>query len=202
MNGKHKTVWLKAGLLTAAALFLTLYNIWNACHASQAAEAAVAAIQTQPAVPFNQQSTAQQQPVPAWVLDPEMEMPTKEIDGALYIGTLEIPALALTLPVINQWSYPDLKLAPCRYQGSAYLDDLIIAAHNYQGHFGRLKELEPGDEVCFSDLAGNTFCYSVLNTELLAARDLEEMETGDWDLTLFTCTPDGQSRLTVRCERI
>jgi sortase A len=25
------------------------------------------------------------------------------------------------------------------------------------------------------------------------------MESGDWDLTLFTCTTGGQSRITVRC---
>lgn len=27
------------------------------------------------------------------------------------------------------------------------------------------------------------------------------MITGDWDLTLFTCTPGGQLRIAVRCIR-
>ena len=30
---------------------------------------------------------------------------------------------------------------------------------------------------------------------------VEEMEAGEWDLTLFTCTPDSRSRVTVRCVR-
>ncbi len=32
--------------------------------------------------------------------------------------------------------------------------------------------------------------------------DVEEMITGDWDLTLFTCTLGGQTRVTVRCQLI
>ena len=45
---------------------------------------------------------------------------------------------------MESWSYPKLKVAPCRYRGSAYLDDLIIAAHNYDRHFGRINTLLPG----------------------------------------------------------
>ena len=29
----------------------------------------------------------------------------------------------------------------------------------------------------------------------------EDMLAGDWDLTLFTCTPGAQNRLAVRCLR-
>ena len=28
---------------------------------------------------------------------------------------------------------------------------------------------------------------------------VQEMTDGDWDLTLFTCTVGGKSRVTVRC---
>ena len=31
---------------------------------------------------------------------------------------------------------------------------------------------------------------------------LSSMEEGDWDLTLFTCTIGGKTRITVRCARI
>ena len=34
-----------------------------------------------------------------------------------------------------------------------------------------------------------------------AAVQVEDMITGDWDLTLFTCTPGGQLRIAVRCLR-
>ena len=57
---------------------------------------------------------------PEYLRNPEMEMPVEEIEGNGYIGLLEIPALGLSLPVMSEWSYPNLKLAPCRYSGSAY----------------------------------------------------------------------------------
>ena len=129
---------------------------------------------------------------------PEGEMPVIEIDGYDYIGVLQIPSLDLTLPVISDWSYPALQIAPCRYEGSAYDGGMVIAGHNFDSHFGKLSQLESGDEIKFIDLSGNTFTYAVAETEVLEATAIEEMVTGGWDLTLFTCTLSGQTRFTVR----
>lgn len=122
--------------------------------------------------------------------------------GVDYIGTLEIPALGLSLPIISEWSYPNLKLSPCRYQGSAYTDDLVLAGHNYPSHFGSLKNLYADDEIIFTDIDGNKFNYVVVEQEVLAATAIEEMSSGNWDLTLFTCTIGGKSRMAIRCVRI
>src|SRR5699024_11741520 len=54
---------------------------------------------------------------------------------------------------------------PCRYVGSAYLDNLIIAGHNYWGHFGALHRLLAGDKIQFTDAAGNQFSYVVSRVE-------------------------------------
>ena len=137
--------------------------------------------------------------LPEFIRYPAMEMPTVTIKGEAYIGTLRIPTLNLELPVISQWSYPGLKLAPCRYLGSAYQENLIIAAHNYKAHFGRIKSLEIGAPVAFTDVDGNHFHYVVEEIETLSATAREEMQAGGWPLTLFTCTPGGQSRIAVRC---
>ena len=115
---------------------------------------------------------------------------------------LSIPALELELPVVSAWSDDGLKLAPCRYSGTAYLDNLVIAGHNYASHFGRLASLTQGDEVRFTDGDGNLFLYTVAARDTLPGTAVEEMEAGEWDLTLFTCTMDGQSRVTIRCERV
>ena len=128
-------------------------------------------------------------------------MPTVSFDGNDYIGRVDIPSLGLSLPVISEWSYPRLKIAPCRYTGSAYLDNLIIAAHNYSSHFGNLNRLNTGDTVTFTDVDGNQFTYAVSLIEDLPGTAIEEMQAGEWDLTLFTCTLGGRSRVTVRCER-
>jgi len=136
----------------------------------------------------------------AYMRNPEIPMPEVEYEGRTYIGVLNIPALKLELPVISQWSYPSLKIAPCRYEGSAYLNNLVIAAHNYAAHFGKLKKLSPGDGVSFTDMDGNVFRYQVEAIETLAPTAIEEMTSGEYDLTLFTCTPGGKCRLTVRCK--
>ena len=192
-------------LLIAAALSLSGYNLWEGRRAAEAARQALEAMETIEAQTETEAERAPEQPepsVPEYILHPEMEMPTVEIDGVEYIGTLTIPALGLELPIVSTWSDALLNLAPCRYTGSAYLGDLIIAGHNYRGHFGSLYRLAPGDAVQFTDTAGNVFSYGVSEIQELPGTALEEMEAGDWDLTLFTCTLSSASRVTIRCQRI
>lgn len=43
---------------------------------------------------------------------------TVEAGGKEYLGILSIPSLGLELPVLSDWSYPDLRKTPCRYTGS------------------------------------------------------------------------------------
>ena len=189
-------------LLIAAALSLTAYNLWEDQRATAAAQQALAAMKAQ-SEPKGTKSTEElEAAIPEYVRNPNMEMPVVEIDGIEYIGTLEISALELELPVISTWSDALLDCAPCRYVGSAYLGDLIIAGHNCRGHFGALHRLLPGDVVQFTDAAGNRFSYTVSQIEELPGSAVEEMEAGDWDLTLFTCTLSRTSRTTIRCERL
>ena len=193
-------------LLLAAALFLTAYNLWSDEMASISANMALEQLNTDvqentsmvlPALPSGK--SLEEAYIPDYILNPEMDMPEEDVDGQKYIGVLRIPDLSLELPVISNWSYPNLKNAPCRYAGSAYMNNMVIAAHNYYSHFGHLKDLSPGDEVTFTDVDGNVFQYEVSALEILSPFAVEEMTSGDWDLTLFTCTVGGLSRVTVRC---
>ena len=129
------------------------------------------------------------------------ENPPKEFQQMVFRRQLEL-ALELELPVISQWDYPALKVAPCRYSGSLYQDNLIICAHNYASHFGKLKELQPGDTVLFTDMDEHVVTFQVVERETLNPMDAEGMEAGDWDLALFTCTIGGQTRVTIRLERV
>ena len=132
--------------------------------------------------------------------DPNMDMPEKEVNGLYYIATLSVPALNLNLPVNTKWNYSNLKKSPCRYSGSAYTDNLIICAHNYNIHFGKIKYLHVGDSVILTDMDGRVFRYEVTEMESLEPYAAEQMKSGDWDLTLFTCTVGGGARVTVRCK--
>jgi sortase A len=124
------------------------------------------------------------------------------IDGETYIGVLRIPALNLSLPVMNDWSYDRLKISPCRYSGSAEDNTMVIAAHNYRRHFGSIHLLPYGSEMTFTDADGNTILYAIAEIETLEATDIKGMSASDYDLTLFTCTYGGAARLAVRCDRL
>ncbi len=130
------------------------------------------------------------------------EMDMIELDGYLYIGVVSVPSLGLKLPVMSKWSYPGLHISPGRYFGSVFTNDLVICGHNYDAHFGGLKNLKAGDEVYFTDVHGNVYSYEVIALETLMPTDIEQMTEGEWDLTLFTCTWGGASRVTVRCGRV
>lgn len=182
-------------LLIAAALCFIIYNLYEEHRAREQSGQVLDALQEY--IPGSDQNDDTS--MPDYMLNPDMEMPTQTIDGIDYIGVLEIPSLNLELPVISQWSYPNLRIAPCRYSGSAYSGGLVIAAHNYDSHFGRLKTLQTDDEVIFTDIDGNTFTYKVAVMEILEPLATEEMKSEEWDLSLFTCTIGGRSRVTVRC---
>jgi len=129
------------------------------------------------------------------------EMTVKKIDGFEYIGFVGIPKLGLELPVMSDWSEYRLKVAPCRYSGDLYDDDLVIMAHNYKVHFKNLDKLQAGDTVTFTDMDAVTTEYQVAALDMLHETDIEQMTAGEYDLTLFTCSYSGSSRITVRCDR-
>lgn len=150
-----------------------------------------------------------EQPLPADTVnlpdDPEKiptEMATVKVDGYDCIGVLSVPVLDLELPVLTDWSYAKLKKAPCHYYGTYYEKDFVIAAHNYQSHFGKLSELQPKDLILFTDVSGTVYCYEVALLETLPGNATEEMIASGFDLSLYTCTPGGASRVTVRCNII
>lgn len=191
MNGKRGSVAIALGLLLIVlALCLSGYNLYEQYQAERAAASAMEQLDL--AEPMAEM-------VPDYILDPTMEMPTQTIDGWEYIGLLEIPVLSLSLPVISVWSDDALNVAPCRYSGSAYTGDMILAAHNYSAYFAGLDTLVVGDAVIFTDIDGNVFSYTVAAQELLSGTAVEQMQSGEWDLTLFTCNYSGRSRVTVRC---
>ena len=194
MKANRGTVWINAGLLLiAAALFLSAYNERESHEARDSARQVIAQLCDELPTEAGEPTT---------LPDVRREMPVKTINGRDYIGVLSIPSLELELPVISQWDYPALKVAPCRYSGSLYQDNLIICAHNYASHFGKLKELQPGDIVLFTDMDEHVVTFQMVERETLNPMDTEGMEAGDWDLTLFTCTYGGRKRVTVRCSLV
>ena len=140
-----------------------------------------------------------QKPV-ALLTEEDKKMTEVEIDGNLYIGYLSIPALNMELPIMSDWSYAQLQIAPCRYHGSIRGEDLVLMAHNYRSHFGYINRLELGDQVIFTDMDGKTTVYTVVGQDILDPSAVEVITAGEYDLPLFTCTYGGASRITVYCD--
>jgi sortase A len=180
------------GLLVLSAVLLFLHNVSEDMRASEAALRIADAL------------TARIEDGAAPADGGEAESDSAEtiaLDGERYIGVLRIPALDLALPVMRDWSYEKLKISPCRYSGDIADDTMVIAAHNYRRHFGKIHTLPEGSELRFTGVDGSTIRYAIAKTEKLEATDIEGMSESAYDLTLFTCTYGGVARLAVRCNR-
>ncbi|MDO4324245.1 MAG: sortase [Lachnospiraceae bacterium] len=194
-------------LLIAAALLLVLYNLRENDRAGRASAEIVKKLEEtiDNDGPDALKDDGADQDAAGTGAEQGQELPTVEIDGYQYIGILEIPCLSLKLPVMAEWDYERLKISPCRYSGSCYLDDMVICAHNYAKHFSPVKWLEIGEEVYFITVDGRVNRYQVSNRETVQPTAVEEMIDNTreaWDLTLFTCNTSGLTRCAVRCERI
>ena len=193
-------------VLILSALLLLLYNRYEDANAGQEAESLLASVEaaisaqamdtTAATAPNRPDASEVPAPTP---LDPEM--PVVMLDGYEYVGYVEIPTLGLKLPVMSEWDYTRLKVAPCRQFGSSRTDDLVIAAHNYESHFGHLKDLSVGDTVTFTDMDGIVNTYCVEKIETLNPNEVDAVQNSGYDLVLYTCTKGGKTRVTVFCDR-
>jgi sortase A len=189
-------------LLIAGALLLFLRNNTEADQASKSSASTLGKLVEQ------MEATTPSEPTPV-IQIPEVlltqedtQMDEVYVDELPCIGYLTIPKLELVLPILSTWDYDMLQVAPCRYYGSVTGNDLVLMAHNYQSHFGNISMLETDDRLFFTDVNGITIEYSVIAQDVLSPFSVEEMISGDFDLTLFTCTYGGQSRVTIYCDRV
>lgn len=206
-NNVWKIMVAAGTMLIVSALFLCLYNIRESNQALENSKQIIGVLKEQIPEPQTDNKSEplseykQEDLFSYYEQDDAQLMPTIEYDGKIYCGYITIPSLEIELPVLNEWSYLNLKLSPCCYSGSIYENNMILAAHNYSSHFGQIKKLNSDDEIIFTDCNGKVYKFTVINTEYVAGNDLESMfygQTEEWDLTLFTCTLNGQNRVTVR----
>ena len=183
-------------LCILSAVGIAVYNRWEDRNAEKTAQSLLEDVQS------IIEEKQPEQPLPEDTETIPTEMATVKVGDYDCIGVLSIPVLNLELPVLADWSYAKLKIASCHYFGSYYEKDFVIAAHNYQSHFGRLSELQPKDLILFTDISGTVYGYEVVLLETLPGNATEEMITSGFDLSLYTCTPGGASRVTVRCNAV
>lgn len=210
MKSKVGIVCIVLGvILISCALFLAIYNMRQDIAARDASASIMTHLVQQirentandTSVTEDEDILGELQIPPNLLTAEDKKMTEVEIDGYAYIGYLSIPALGLDLPIMSSWSYSQLNLAPCRYSGSIRGEDLVLMAHNFYYHFERISQLNVGDTVSFTDMDGVTTRYKVAAMDILEPTAVDVMTAGEFDLTLFTCTYSGQSRVTVYCNK-
>lgn len=203
---KLGTLFISTGLLLmAAALFFTMGNLREDRQAGQASaqviekfEQVIFHNEPQNAVEISTftEEIVSQNPVTS-------EMAVTEIDGNSYIGVLEIPDREIQLPIMSNWSYPQLEISPCRFSGSLYTNDLVICGHNYTSHFGWIWNAGPNEKLDFITVNKEIAHYIVDYVETIGPDDVDYLcEKTDWDLSIFTCTYGNANRRVLRCSRV
>ena len=188
-----KICMVLGALLILAAAALLAYNKWDAARADKAAQQALGELE-QTLTTTVEEKAKSETVVLQPELDPAQPMTETELDGWSYIGYLSIPSIGLDLPVMSEWSYAGLKIAPGRYSGSTYADNMVVCAHNYAKHFSPIKWLAEGAQVYFTDMDGMRWSYEVSYVENLQPTQIEKMtekteDSDNWDLTTSPAPP-------------
>ena len=128
-----------------------------------------------------------------------------QYEGYQVIGTIQIPKLNIEYPILVESTKDSLEKSISRVGNGKVneIGNLTLAGHNYinGSMFGRIDELENGDEIIILDLLGNSVKYSEFNEYVTDPNDvsvLEAAEEGIKEVTLITCTNGNSNRLIVK----
>ncbi len=134
----------------------------------------------------------------------EEEETTKMYKGFPMVGTIEIPAINLSCPILQEASAEAIEVAVAVYDGPGLnkIGNTTIVGHNYRDgtFFSNNKKLVEGDKVHITDSTGQKITYSIYKIVTTTPEDstyLERDTEGKREITLLTCTDDTQSRLLV-----
>jgi len=131
---------------------------------------------------------------------PPGQMLQISVDDHAVVGILRVECVGIELPVMENWSMEQLQYGPCRYSGTLQDKDLVLLGHNYPRHLADLDGVKEGDTVELVDVEGKSHLFQVAKTSVIEPTDIEALSAGTYPLTIFTCTPGGESRFVVYCQ--
>ena len=120
------------------------------------------------------------------------------IDGADFVGILEMPRYESTLPVSSDWGH--LTKYPCRFSGSIYDRTIQIGATSQKGQYDFYREISVGNTVIFTDVEGNRYTYTVTNLQYERHADQTALNRKESALTLFIKNVYAFEYLIVFCD--
>lgn len=174
MNGRLQKICILAGacLLAVAAGALILWQ-WRIHDSAEKAEYYVNTLRAllpepQDAVPEERRNNT---------------MSTLSVDGIDFVGLLEIPRYGSALPVCAHWGTPSKY--PCQFFGSIYDRTMQIGGTSQKGQYDFYREISVGDTICFTDMEGSRYTYSVTDVRYEKSADQAALQRKESALTLF-----------------
>ena len=128
------------------------------------------------------------------------DMPSMEIDGESYVALLEMDMYKFKMPVRSVWDEKAVEAVPCRYSGSIYNNSLVIAATDAEGQMDFVNSVNTGDRLTVTDMRGEQFSYKVVKVENSNTATDEELNTDEFDLTIFVEYSGPTDYLFIRCD--
>lgn len=124
--------------------------------------------------------------------------------GFTVIGTIEIPKIKLSYPILKEASTAAIERSVAMLYGVGpnKPGNTLIIGHNYRNgrFFANNKNLSVGDKVYITDLSGQRLSYTIYNKFETTAEDTEFLTrntNGAREISLQTCTDDGSLRLIL-----
>ncbi len=137
----------------------------------------------------------------------ELKVQELVIDGTTYevVAVLKIPSLGIEYPVLSSTSKELLKVTLNKYWGPNpnRPGNFCILGHNYNDEkfFGKLNQIQLGDEIKLTDMYGKTLTYKVYDTFVVNPDNTDctsQLTDGRTEITLITCTRDFKNRFVVK----
>lgn len=129
---------------------------------------------------------------------------TQTYKGFTVVGTIEIPKINLSYPILKEHSPAAIETAVSMLYGPGpnQVGNTIIVGHNYRNgqFFANNKNLSIGDKVYITNPGGQRLSYTIYDKFETTTEDTEFITrntNGAREISLQTCTDDGTLRLIL-----
>lgn len=128
-----------------------------------------------------------------------------EYKGYKVVGIIEIPKIDIKYPILNKTNDDAMQYAITKFSGGEInsIGNFVMAGHNYLdgSMFGKVKQLELGDEIKLTDLYNNTVTYEIFDiysTDPNDTKIINSVKENTKEITLITCTNGHINRLITK----
>ena len=132
-----------------------------------------------------------------------------EYKGYKVVGIIEIPKINIKYPILNKTNDDSMQYSITKFAGGEVnsIGNFVVAGHNYivGSMFGKVKQLEIGDQIKLTDLYNNTITYEIFDIYSVDPNDtsiLEAEEENVREVTLITCTKGHIERLITKAREV